>query len=169
MHYKATSKLFVGLFCLATALGYVACQKAVPAPYSDPQYGLGTGTVKTTSEPSAVFQCSINNVPTIGLAPSTAIGNGQVQLIGTNASYTVTVNFPNTTGPGHYFLGSTEGFGGSVNNGADVYSVTYHGSGLGDLQIDSISHGKYYGSFSLNADDPSHNYLSVNSGVFSNL
>lgn len=170
MHFKKYSRLLITLMSVVMGLGFVACQKADPAPYSNPQYGLGTQTVTAVSEPSAVFQASVSHSSVINFAPAKAIGNGQVQLIGSNATYTLTITFPNKTGPGqNYFLGGTPGFGASVNNGADLYSVAYHGAGVGALNIDSISHGKYYGSFNFDAQDASHNDINVSSGVFSNL
>jgi|GEM_PF-1319201 len=169
MNYKV-SKLTIGLFCLATVLGYVACQKAVPAPYSNPPVGPGTGNVTIMSEPSAVFQASISSGPTINFAPAKSLGNGQVQFIGTNATYTINISFPNNTGPGqNYFISGLQGFSAYINNGADQYSATYHGAGGGILNIDSISHGKYYGSFHFVGQDPSQNNINVTNGVFSNL
>jgi hypothetical protein len=147
------------LFCLTTSIHF-SCQKADPAPYSDPpQYE--PATIGKT-----VFSAEANQSSMMAFAPTITISGGYTSLIGTTANYTITLTFPSAIGPGNY----TNHFAGvsmSIFDGINTYLCNSN-NGTGSIEIDSITNGRYSGSFNFIGQDqpnPSEGAL----GNFSNL
>ena len=147
---------FILLFCTSSMV-YISCTKT-------------TTTTTTTTTPTVkptTFTASVNSSPIINFTPSKNASGGNTSLIGTSTYYTITITFPSTTGTGSFFFNAT-GFSASIVNGSNTYvaNSTY---GSGSMRIDSISGGKYYGSFSFIGQTPSLTSMTVNPGNFSNL
>ncbi len=165
-------KFKIGLFILTlgviTTLFYTSCQKPDPSPAGILTATLPYGPPGSTgsSGPTASFTASVNASSTQNFTPSKSSGGGTTTLKGTNTYYTITINFPTTTGPGHYFLNSA-GFSATLYDGSNTYTcdATY---GSGGLTIDSIPSGKYYGSFNFIGETASFASESAN-GNFSDL
>jgi len=154
--------LIAAFFSAVTVL--VSCQKADPDPSSSAPVRLPNDTSNIVVIKPA-FIASVNGSPNIKFNPSKSNSGGNISLIGTTTNYTVTITFPNSTGPGSFFFGST--ITASIYDGFNTYYANGN-YGTGSLRIDSIPAGMYYGSFSFIADDPALNTESV-SGTFNDL
>jgi hypothetical protein len=156
------------LFLGALLIMYASCQKGDPAPFATPPSSAAKANSDSTTKvkPDSTFTASINGSPTITFTPNKTIG-ANTSLIGTTPNYTITISFPNGTGPGTFFL-TTTGFGVTLNTTSDTYYAnSSRGSGI--LTIDSVSSGRYYGNLNCNTVDLSSNVISIDPCFFKNL
>lgn len=167
-HIKKNLKTFLATSVLSiiTILSFYSCQKAAPNPYSDP----------LPSSPAAIspvtFSAAVNSSSLTSFTPGKLIVGNYVTLMGTNSYYTITISFPSSMGPGHYFMGtSTPGLRATVKSGSTTYVNDANVSEAGNFEITSIEQGKYSATFTFFADDSTaiSNQISVTQGTISNL
>jgi hypothetical protein len=159
---QRTSNVFRALVLGSFMIGYTACQKADPTPVGITTIVQpGTPGPSGPSGPTTSFTGSVNSSGTMNFTGTKSSGGGTTTITGTNTYYTIKLNFPSPTGPGHYTLGFSASYTASVYDGTNTYLVnpTY---GSGNLTIDSISSGYYYGSFNFIGEDPSFDSESAN-------
>ncbi len=159
-------------------LSFFSCQKADPNPYSTPEAGVThtvvvTYTSTTTHTPpdtTTSFLASVNSSAVITFTPNKHISGSTVSLNGVSSFYTISIIMPTSTGPGNYSVGFGGGISFRLVNGSTVYLVN-NSMGTGNLDIDSITNNKYYGTFDFIADDStnSFNSMTVNQGSFNHL
>jgi hypothetical protein len=155
IYSRLVARLFSTLLVVGFMAGFVACQKADPSPSAIITGPLtGQGSASNPSGPTTSFTGSVNGSSTMTFTGTKNSAGGSTTLTGTNSYYTIKLVFPTTTGPGTYFL-STSGFSASVYDGSNTY-VCNASYGSGDITIDSIPSGNYYGSFSFIGELPSH-------------
>jgi hypothetical protein len=154
--FQQTANLFRASLFGSFLLGFVACQKADPAP-------LGVEVSYTI--PSS-FTASVNGSPTQTFTGTKSSSSGNIVLKGTNTFYTITITFPSTTGPGTYFF-STTGFSATIFDGVNTYSTSTSPGG-GIFTINSINNGLYNGNFNITGYDISSHAMPAD-GNFSNL
>lgn len=161
MSYIKPPVKLLSVLLLLNVLVIFSCQKADPGPIGIPASTLPKNIITPPS-----FLAQINGSSTLSFTPKKSISGGNVSLIGTNTSYTITLTFPSTTGPGGVFYSSK--ITASIYDGSNTY-VANGTTGSGSLTIDSISNGRYYGSFQFIGEDPSLNSENVNAGIFKDL
>ena len=154
------SRLGVFALCITVMATYSSCQKADP----DPVGVILPGAASSAS--NSTFTASVHGSPTQTFTGSKSSSSGSIILTGTNSFYTITITFPNTAGPGTYFL-PLAGFSVTVNDGINTYSTnTSPGGGIFD--INSVTNGNYTGDFNITAYDAASAATPAN-GNFSNL
>lgn len=163
------TKSFIQILSIAVfpCIVFFSCQKADPAPYSNPTINVPVTIIPPT------FTAEVNNSLSItSFTPIKTFQGSYIILKGVSTYYTITLTFPSSTGPGNYTIGSTfyPDFTATLVNGSTTYVVnsTY---GLGSLRINSISaDDKYSGTFNFTAQDTiTHSNINVNQGSFSNM
>ena len=137
------------------------CQKAGPSPYSKPALAATN---------SGSFSASVNSSSTIAFTPVKVLVGNYVVLKGVSGYYNVTITFPTSLGPGHYFFGSNN-ISGTIVSGSSVFVNDANVTDSGNFEITSISQGKYTATFSFFADDSTNhsNYVGANNGTISNM
>jgi hypothetical protein len=176
--------LFAAIFAGLLLINFYSCQKAEPDPYSTPEFGT-THTVtptftsttthdtnKTPPDTTTSFLAKVNNSASITFTPSKSASGGNTTLKGVSTFYTITITFPtSSTGPGGYNIGfPSNTISAIVNNGGTYYYCNYLWGVGGALYIDSVSSGKYYGTFNFEAQDTvTFNTMNVTQGSFNHL
>jgi hypothetical protein len=182
-----TRALFTVIISGLSLTYFFSCQKADLNPYSTPETVTHTitptyttvthdTTTHDTTKPTPPdttpsFKAAVNGSSVITFTPNKSIVGSTTKLKGTTPSYTITITFPSSTGPGNYTIGFAPGLTETIVNGSITY-VANTNWGNGSLQIDSISaKGKYYGKFSFSAEDTINiaNFMDVSQGSFYHL
>jgi hypothetical protein len=177
---KFLFKRIKGAFLLLVFAGsgtFVSCYKAAPEPYNIPEADV-TRTVTPTYTTAPIppdttpsFLASVNGSSIITFTPGKNTSGSNTTLKGTSASYTITLTFPSSTGPGNnYEIGGSGAISALLVNGSSHYVAEgFYGGGF--FTIDSISaKGKYYGTFNFSAlDTITNNFIDVTQGSFFHL
>ncbi|HXB13357.1 MAG TPA: DUF6252 family protein [Bacteroidia bacterium] len=158
---KQLQKLFTGMLFCSMASVFFSCQKTAPVPYATPSYGSDTATRSMQGEVGSNF------TPTF-FTPTITYSGGNITFTGKSQYYTITLTFPATSGPNTYFFSTDPGYSASVYDGTNTYKANASDGG-GSLTISSIVNGKYSGTFDIDGQDPSFNFLEINRGSFLNL
>jgi hypothetical protein len=159
---KNLQRLFTGIIFFSLAVVQFSCQKTVPQPYSNPVQTV------PNSKPPAMNGYMNGAFTRTTFTPTITNSGGYITFTGTSQFYTITITFPASTGVGSYDFAFYPGFSATIYDGTNTF-IANSSTGSGNIDINTITDGRYTGTFNIDGQDAALNTENVSLGVFSNL